>query len=149
MFLGSFAVRVREKNRIVFPAKFREQTGDNLVITNWFERSILLLSKKDWERLIKDLFIKNSFLLPDVRDLERFIFEGTYEIQLDSEGRFVLPKALMLHSLIQKEAIFIGGLWYISLWDKAQYENYRDINNLLVKEKAVKIFNKLKENKNE
>ena len=145
MFLGSFTVKVREKNRIAFPAKFREQTGDTLFITNWFEKSLLILSKKDWEKIIEDILEEGSFLVSEVRDLERFIFGGTFEVELDKEGRFVLPPALKEHIGLQKEAIFIGGAWYISLWDLTHYESYREINNLQIKDRATSVYKRIKE----
>lgn len=144
MFLGSYTVSVREKNRVAFPKKFREITGDSLFFTNWFENSILILSKIDWEKFTTKLLRENSFLLPQVRDIERFIYGGTFEIQLDSEGRFVVPQYLKEHAKLGSEAQFVGGAWYISLWDKKLYESYRDLNQIQIKEKAIKAYRELK-----
>lgn len=148
MFLGIFAVRLRQKNRIAFPAKFRKQTGDSLLITNWFENSLLVLPKDAWEKLVGNVFEKASFLLPEVRDLDRFIYGGTFEVELDEEGRFVLPKYLKEYAKIKDYVVFSGGNWYIQLWDKTLFENYRALSNIQIKEKAVKVFEKTKEYEN-
>lgn len=137
-------MRLREKNRIAFPVKFREITGDSLFITNWFENSLLILPRTDWELFNKKLFKENSFLLPQVRDLERFIFGGTFEIELDREGRFILPIFLKEHAKIQKEVQFVGGAWYISLWDKQLYQSYRDMTQIQLKDKAIEAYKQLK-----
>lgn len=144
MFLGTFNVKVRDKNRIAFPAKFRELTGDTLFITNWFENSLLLLSSKDWEIFTSNLFKENSFLLSQVRDLERYIYGGTFEVKLDKEGRFVLPPSLKKHAKIERDAVFVGGAWYISLWNSIVYENYQELNQLQIRDKAEKAYQQLR-----
>ena len=145
MFLGIFTVRVRAKNRIAFPSKFRKQTGSTLFITNWFENSLLVLPKDKWEKLVGDVFEKASFLLPEVRDLDRFIYGGTFEVYLDDEGRFVLPKYLKEYAKIKDNVVFSGGMWYIQLWDRTLFENYRGISNITVRDKAIKVFTHTKE----
>jgi MraZ protein len=143
MFLGSYNVRLRDKNRISFPSKFRELTGDSLFITNWFENSLLILGKNDWEKFTTNIFKENSFLLPQVRDLERYIYGGTFEVRLDTEGRFVIPPFLKDHAKIGKNAVFVGGLWHISLWDEEVYNSYRDLNQIQIKDTAEKAYQKL------
>ncbi len=143
MFLGSYNVKLREKNRISFPAKFRELTGDSLFITNWFENSLLILGKEEWEKFTSNIFSQNTFLLSQVRDLERFIYGGTFEVNLDAEGRFVIPPFLKEHAKIGKEAIFVGGLWHISLWDVELYSSYRDLSSIQIKDTAEKVYQKL------
>lgn len=144
MYIGNYEVRLRAKNRLAFPSKFRKLTGDTLYITNWFEDSLIILSKKEWEKLTTDLLSVNSYLIPDVRDLERFIFGGSFEVNLDIEGRFVLPEYLKNYAKIDKEAVFIGGMWYISLWDLNKYESYRDMSRIQIKDKALRAYEKLK-----
>lgn len=140
MYFGLYTVRLRAKNRLAFPAKLKRETGNTLLVTNWFENSLLVLPKREWEALVTEIFEKASFLLPEVRDLDRFIYGGTYEVELDGEARFVLPAYLKEYAKIQEEVVIAGGAWYISIWDKACFESYRALNTLQVKEKAVKVF---------
>jgi len=143
MFLGSYSVKLRDKNRISFPSKFRELTGDSLFITNWFENSLLVLGKNEWEKFTTNIFKENSFLLSEVRDLERYIYGGTFEVELDSEGRFVIPPFLKEHAKIEKNAIFVGGLWHISLWDEEIYNSYRALNQIQIRTTAEKAYQKI------
>lgn len=140
MYFGLYTVRLRAKNRLAFPAKLKKETGNTLLVTNWLENSLLVLPKKEWEALVTDIFEKASFLLPEVRDLDRFIYGGTYEVELDGEARFVLPAYLKEYAHIEEEVVITGGAWYISIWDKARFESYRALNTLQVKEKAMKVF---------
>lgn len=140
MYIGLYSVRLRAKNRLAFPAKFTKITGNSLFITNWFEDSLLVLPKEKWKELVNEIFDKASFLLPEVRDLDRFIYGGTYEVELDGEARFVLPASLKEYAHIEEEVIITGGAWYISIWDKARFESYRALASIQVKDKAIKVF---------
>jgi MraZ protein len=147
MYFGNFKTVCRVKNRIAFPARLRRQTGDVLLITNWFENSLLVLPKKEWEALVSEIFEKASFLLPEVRDLERFIYGGTFEIELDSEGRFIIPSYLKEYAKIQKDVVFTGGMWYMQLWSEEVFLNYQALAALQIKDKAVQVFEQLYEKK--
>lgn len=144
MYFGLYTSTVRAKNRIAFPARLKKETGDTLFITNWFENSLLILPKKEWEEKISSVFEKTSFLMPEVRDLDRFIFGGTFTVELDHEGRFILPGYLKEFAKIRKKAVFIGGMWYIQMWDEQVFESYRELNLIQVKDKTAKIFETLK-----
>lgn len=147
MFIGIYNVRLRQKNRIAFPSKLRKVTGDSLFITNWFENSLLVLPKKDWEELVSNIFENASVLLPEIRDLDRFIYGGTFEVELDSEGRFVMPKYLKEYAQIKDNVIITGGMWYIQMWDEKRFENYRAISSMQIKDKAVKVFEQIQKTK--
>lgn len=142
MYFGLYTVRLRAKNRLAFPKKLIKETGNSLFITNWFEDSLLVLPKERWKKLVNEIFERASFLLPEVRDLDRFIYGGTYEVELDGEARFVLPASLKEYAHIENEVIITGGAWYISIWDRARFESYRALTTLQVKDKAIKVFEK-------
>lgn len=144
MFVGRYTSKCKDKNRIVFPQKFKIETGNSLLITNWFENSLMILPNTLWEEVVEGIFKDTSLLLPDVREMDRFIFGGTYNIELDAEGRFVLPLFLKEHAKINRDVIFIGGMWYIQLWDESIFENYQTLISLQIKEKAIRVFERSK-----
>lgn len=140
MYFGSYETILRDKNRISFPSKLKKLTGNNLMLTNWFENSIMILPKKKWEEIVTKIFENASYLMPEVRDMDRFIYGGTFEIELDREGRFVLPAYLKEYGKIRKEIIFVGGFWYMQMFDKEIFEAHRKMNAIQIRDKAVKVF---------
>src|SRR5579871_3797863 len=114
MFLGQQHVKLEAKNRLAFPAKFREETGDSLIITYGFEQSLLVISQENWEELIRE-WKNESFLFREARDVELFLFGGATEVLLDKQGRFVLPPHLKDFAKIEKETVFIGARNYVRL----------------------------------
>lgn len=144
MYFAQYKVKVRAKNRIAFPVRLKKDLGDTFYLTNWFENTIIALSKRNFEKLGKELFAGASFLQPEVRDLDRFLLGGTFEVRLDDEGRFILPRYLKDYAGIQKNVVFVGSFWGIQIWDLNMFENYRAINNVQIKDKALKAFKTLR-----
>lgn len=127
MLLGQFIQKVAPKNRIALPAKFRQELGDKVVISQGFESSLLILSTKNWQNLV-DKSIGDDFTRKDIRDLSRFLFAGALEIQLDNQGRFILPQHLREFAKIKKQVVFLGLIKWVEIWDLNTWLKYK--NNL-------------------
>ena len=116
MLIGEYKNKVDQKNRIALPSKFREELGESVVVSRGYEGCLIIVSKKNWSVLISDS-VKGPFTSGAVRDTSRFLLGGAFEVGLDSQGRFLLPKSLLDYSHIQKEGCFIGlGRW-VEVWD--------------------------------
>lgn len=117
MLLGQFEGRIDEKYRIGFPKKFRKYLGDELIVTRGFERSLIIVSEKNYRSLLegtegKPLTEKNS------REVQRYLLGGASNVTLDAKGRFLLPEYLRRHALLTEDAVFLGIQRYVELWDK-------------------------------
>jgi len=121
MLIGEYKNTLDEKNRVAIPKKFREFLGDKVIVTRGYEGCLLIVSKKSWQSLIEDT-VKGPFTSGALRDTTRFLLGGAFEVELDSQGRFVLPKNLSKYASLQEEACFVGlGRW-VEVWDSAKWE---------------------------
>jgi MraZ protein len=78
-------------------------------------------------------------VIAPVRDLDRFIWGLAFEIKLDGQGRFVMPKALSNYAQIKSEVVFVG------LGDRAEIwasEKWSEVESG-VEEKAAKAVEKI------
>lgn len=117
MLIGEFETKVTDKNRIALPQKFRKELGDNLIITQGYEGSVIIVSADQFLALTKE--INNGLFINDaVRDTTRFLIGSAHEITLDNQGRFVLPQSLKEFSKINSEVAFLGLMRWVELWDK-------------------------------
>jgi MraZ protein len=66
--------------------------------------------------------MNGSFIDKNIRDTSRFLVGGAKEIELDSQGRFVIPQPLYEHADISDEVVFIGLANWIEIWDKEKWE---------------------------
>ncbi|MBN1916107.1 division/cell wall cluster transcriptional repressor MraZ [Candidatus Dojkabacteria bacterium] len=130
MLIGEYRNRLGEKNRLALPIKFREELGDNIIVTRGYESSLIIVDKKLWENLLKE-FGDRAFAMSLVRDTRRFLIGGAYEIDLDKQGRFVLPESLKEYAGVKEEAVFVGLEDWIEVWDFDKWE--KKLNELKLK----------------
>lgn len=121
MLIGQYTSKLTNKGRISIPKKFREELGNNLVISRWYENCLVLVASDNWRKLQNRLTGENVLVTSTVRDIDRFILGSAYEINLDFQGRFVLPELLLEHSGITDEAVFVGLNDRVEIWSKTKW----------------------------
>ncbi|OGC50256.1 hypothetical protein A2716_03540 [candidate division WWE3 bacterium RIFCSPHIGHO2_01_FULL_40_23] len=115
MIIGEFRNKLVDGNRLSFPKKFREETGNKIVITQGYEGCLVIVDQKGWDILVSEA-AKGPFVSLSVRDTSRFLLGSASEIELDGQGRFVLPANLKEYAKISEEVVFLGlGRW-VEVW---------------------------------
>lgn len=121
MIIGEYKSTIGDKKRVSLPKKFREQLGEEIILTRGYEDSLILVNKGMWERIAKDV-IGGSFINKNVRDTSRFLIGGAIEISIDKLGRFLIPESLFQHAGLKKEVVFLGLINWIEVWDKEKWD---------------------------
>lgn len=115
MIIGEYHQKIGDKNRIAFPKDYRKAIGDDLIVTKGYEKCLVIMSPVQWEEMVNSE-ISGPFVSRLIRDTSRFLLASASKIQLDSQGRFVIPKYLIEYAKLQSEGIFLGlGRW-VELW---------------------------------
>ncbi len=135
MFSGEYKHTIDSKNRLFIPAKHRDELGESFMVAKSIRENCLkVYSMEEWEAYIKpilDLKRKESEAI--VRALHR----DASQVSPDSQGRIVIPAALVSYSGITKTAVIVGCGKYAEIWSEENYndmveeENMEDIKNLL------------------
>lgn len=120
MLIGQYHSKVSVKGRIAFPKKFRDVLGDKLVVTMGYEGSLIIVSEDGWKALIEGTEDK-PFLFGSARDTNRFLLGSASEVELDEQGRFVIPSYLRDYAKINQELVFLGLNKYVEVWDKQRW----------------------------
>ena len=121
MIIGEYKSRVGEKKRVSLPTKFREQIGEDLILTRGYEESLILVNKEMWEKVAQGV-INGYFTDKNIRDTSRFLVGSAKEIEMDSQGRFVIPESLFNHANLGSEIVFIGLVNWIEIWDAEKWQ---------------------------
>ena len=140
MLIGSFKNNIGDKNRVAFPIKFKNELGTSLIVTKGYENCLIIVDKSKFTGLmnsIKDVPFVNSGL----RDTKRFLIGSAQEIELDKQGRFVIPQDLKKYASLGNECVFIGLVDWIELWDKSIWDKKEESIN----SKSSEISDKLSE----
>lgn len=131
MFLGEYQVKFSGKGRIVLPAKIREELGQKItILSHGFEGCIFGFSPEGFEQESKKQ-LEISATEERARYLRRYLFASSVPVELDSQGRFVIPSALLTYAKLEDSVVIIGAgdhfeIWNNSLWQKHIQEVERD-----------------------
>jgi MraZ protein len=146
MLIGEYKSRLGEKKRVSLPKKFRDELGENLILTRGYEDALIVVNEKLWRKVATEV-IDGSFINKDIRDTSRFLVGGAKEISLDDQGRFVIPETLVEHANLKDEVVFIGLVNWVEVWDKEKWEERLEYLKKHGDEIAQEI-NKMKTQKN-
>src|SRR5699024_12820989 len=97
MFMGEFQHNIDTKGRIIVPAKFRVELGENFVVTRGLDKCLLAYPMDDW-KLLEEKLQKLPLTKKDARAFTRFFFSGAVECEVDTRGRLHIPQPLRNHA---------------------------------------------------
>ena len=123
MFTGEYRHTVDEKGRIAVPAKFRAQLGAGAVVSRWLDACLAIHTTQGWESLaakVAALPITDQ----NARRFQRLIFAGAAEVELDRQGRVLLPAYLREHLDLGTEAVVVGSRDHAEIWVPATWAPY-------------------------
>ena len=126
-FIGDYTGKMDNKCRVVVPASFRKQmiaAGLSVFVLrrSVFEKCIDMYPIDEWERMLAGIRAKlNLFNAKHVAFMREFC-RGTLEVEMDANGRILLPRRLLDEVGIDKEMIFAGQDKMIQLWDVEEYD---------------------------
>ncbi len=123
MLLGQFLGKVSEKHQVAFPKKFRDILGEKLIVTQGFEKALIVVSESGWKALLEGTEGK-PFTNTSARETKRFLLGGAAFVELDEKGRFILPQYLREYAQMGEEIIFLGQDNYVEIWDKQHWDIY-------------------------
>ncbi|OGD63296.1 division/cell wall cluster transcriptional repressor MraZ [Candidatus Beckwithbacteria bacterium RBG_13_42_9] len=141
MFIGNFENNFDlEKGRTALPAKFRRNLGKKVIITAGYEGSLMLVKAEDWEKVVSQI-TQSSFLSNVSRQTERFLLGSAFDVDLDTQGRFIVPLSLRQYAKLGKEIVFVGVGSRIEIWNKLAWSKQQ----VYLQENIAQISEKLDE----
>lgn len=121
MLIGEYKTKLQDKNRVALPNKLRSVIGKKFVITRGYEECAIVMSPVQWEELVRNE-ISGPFVSHITRDTHRFLLASASEIQLDGQGRFVLPEYICDYAGLKDNVVFLGlGNW-VEVWSKNKWD---------------------------
>lgn len=130
MFMGEYNHTVDPKGRLIVPSKFREQLGEEFVVTKGLDGCLFVYTNAEWKN-IEEKFKSISMISKDTRKFARFFFAGAAAVELDKQGRILLPPVLREYAGLQKDVVLAGVLNRVEIWDAARWqENTYDENEM-------------------
>jgi|SRR3989338_6157110 len=123
MFLGEYTHTFDPKNRISLPSKFRKSLGRVVVITRGLDHCLYVYAKKAWEsEAVKYAQMINGSTAS--RGLARLFLSGSFEVEVDSGGRVLIPDHLKHFARIKSKALIAGVAGRVEMWDETAWKKY-------------------------
>ncbi len=121
MFMGEYNHTIDAKGRLSIPSKFRSILGTEFVISKGIDNCLYAYANEDWERFEKNL---TSLPLIDkgARQFARFFLAGAAQLELDSQGRILLPAPLREFAGLEKDVVLVGVGTRIEIWSKEKWD---------------------------
>jgi MraZ protein len=125
MFIGEFQHTIDAKGRMAIPAKFRNKLSGGAIITRGIDRCLFVLAPEDWEA-----FAHKLMALPlsqaNSRAFVRHMLSGASDVELDAQGRVLIPDYLRKYAGVEKEVNVMGVYNRIEIWDRSSWNTYRE-----------------------
>jgi len=120
MLIGKFKNTIDANGRIIFPANFRKDMGENIVLAKGlFDKCLCAYSEEEWKRLCDNL---KNFPEAKVRQVKSWLFGSACTLKADKQGRVFISNELIEHAGLEKEVIFVGMESKVELWNADNYD---------------------------
>ncbi len=124
MYSGRYDHAIDNKGRVSIPVRFREELQknghDRLFITNNIvnsERCLEVFPPDDWWRLVAKVRQKPAFDR-NVQLFQLFYVGGAHEVEVDRQGRVLIPPKLRQFAHLDKDVTFSATSDHFQLWDR-------------------------------
>ncbi|MCX7881274.1 MAG: cell division/cell wall cluster transcriptional repressor MraZ [Patescibacteria group bacterium] len=124
VFFGEYQVNFSSGGRLVLPKRIREMLkGGTFVLTKGFGSYLSGYDKEDWEKRVSGL-LSLSILSADDLEKRRFIFSALSYLEIDDQGRFIIPKNLLDYAGLLNKATIIGVGDHFEIWEPDSWKKY-------------------------
>lgn len=129
MFRGINGVNIDTKGRFVMPTRYRDRlqldSKSAVVLTiDTEEQCLLVYPLPEWEEIEKKLAGLPSFN-PAARRIQRLLIGHATDVEMDGQGRILLPPLLREYAGLNKKAVLVGQGKKFELWDEEHWEESR------------------------
>ena len=122
MFMSEYNHTVDTKGRLIVPSKFREQLGDEFVVTKGMDGCLFVYANDDWsafEQKLTSLPLINK----EARKFARFFLAGAAQVEVDKQGRILIPNVLREFAQLTKDVVLVGVGSRIEIWGRERFED--------------------------
>ncbi|WP_303901942.1 division/cell wall cluster transcriptional repressor MraZ [Thiohalomonas denitrificans] len=130
MFRGVAELNLDAKGRMAIPSRYRERlsercSGQLVATIDTGERCLLLYPLPEWEVIERKLDALPTFNA-QARRIQRLLMGHASDVDMDGNGRLLLPPPLRQYAGLEKRIVLIGQGKKFEIWDEDQWQQKRD-----------------------
>ena len=126
--IGKYTAKLDDKNRLIVPAKLREELGEDFFVTlgvNCGHRCLTIYKASDWQTLSDNY---NTLPISQKGAATSLIFMNAVECEPDKQFRFSLSQFLLSYAGIAKEVMIVGRAGQAEIWALNEFETFEAEN---------------------
>jgi MraZ protein len=126
-FTSEYECKLDAKGRLVLPSRIKAQLpegGQELVIRRGFEQCLILYPMVEFKKVFSKISGLSEFN-EEYRKLQRNFFSGTVTVELDGNGRLLIPKNMLTYAAVDKDVVLVGMGNKVEIWNPSMYEKYQ------------------------
>ncbi len=124
VFFGEYQINFSGSGRLLLPKKLRALLkGNTFILSKGFGNCLSGYDKDDWEKRAVEL-LNPSLLQPTDMENRRYIFSSLVYLEIDEQGRFVVPKNLLEYGQLNDKAVIIGVGDHFEIWNQGKWNEY-------------------------
>ena len=124
MFIGEYSHTIDDKGRLAIPTKFREELGRGAVVTRGLDNCLFLYTFEEWKNLAEKL-ASLPISQANTRAFARLMLAGAMDVEMDKQGRIVLPEYLRKFASMKKKVVVAGLYIRLEIWDESAWNKYK------------------------
>lgn len=129
MFMGEYNHTVDLKGRLIIPSRFREALGDTFVITRGMDGCLFVYDNEEWQAFEEKLKAL-PLIDKESRQFARFFLSGAAQVEVDKQGRILIPANLREAAALEKDVVLVGVASRIEIWSKERWEGTADYQDM-------------------
>lgn len=124
MFIGEYHHSIDDKSRLAVPVKFRGDLSHGAVVTRGLDNCLFLYTKAEWETIAQK-FANLPLVEANARAFARLMLAGAMDVELDKQGRILLPDFLKSYARLTRSVAITGVFNRLEIWDEATWASYK------------------------
>ena len=127
-FTSEYESKLDAKGRLVLPSRIKAQLpeGDSheLVIRRGFEPCLIIYPMVEFKKVFSKISSLSEFN-EEYRKLQRNFLSGVITVELDNNGRLLIPRNVLAHAQVDKDVMLVGTGSKVEIWNPSIYEKHQ------------------------
>jgi transcriptional regulator MraZ len=119
-FFGTYGHSLDSKGRVILPARFRTAFEHGGYLTQYRDGCLALWTPEQFEIQMEEVQARAVTGRSD-RNMARLWAAGTQDLEVDRQGRMVLPARMREYAGLESDVVVVGVIDRVELWDPARW----------------------------
>jgi MraZ protein len=124
MFIGEYKHSIDSKRRLALPSKFRSDFKGKVVVTRGLDQCLFVYPMSEWKKIAEKLG-NMPVGEKNTRSFVRLMLAGAIDLDLDSQGRIIIPDYLKNYAKLKKGVTVAGLFNRLEIWDERAWDKYK------------------------